>query len=588
MAIDMSQLPPGAQLANGNNAKNATGVIEEGYVSEGSVLARQAQQVAAQRGTVNAAITSNAGGGQLTEDVLRAVQTFQGVNPMTLTNQTLQGLVEGNITRDQAFVGNNANFTGYYLEPAAKYVIPQYTPLRNMLPRMAGPGIDTINWRAITDYFGGSGPSVATAALQQQSTPSSLSYVWVNASNVFKMLALKDVVTFESEIYGKSFEGDVRATVAAKLIPALMLEEEMWIINSGQKLWPPSPVFGVTTAATGGTVAAATNWIIVTAVNANGETLAFGGTSPTGINGGAIPSIVTTGSTSTVTFSIPRVPSATKYNVYVGTGSTQPAMSAMWLQSATTQFGGANALNDTGGFGQGYITVTATAAWATSGTAYNSLSSNSAIVVKSTDTNTLNLPLTYDGIQSLIYLNNAAASTAGVQGETPLIRQPVATNGALALSDIDTMLESMYLNAHADPEVLFVGVKDHKKLSYLVANGTNFRVNVTNTAPELSNLVASQRVTKYINQTTGRLMDVVMLPYLTQGTIIAASLTIPFPVSAITRPPLRIEFNREMWAVEYPPDQSHTTQWMYSAFQNSTVVCQYLGGLGMITGISLN
>jgi hypothetical protein len=196
--------------------------------------------------------------------------------------------------------------------------------------------------------------------------------------------------------------------------------------------------------------------------------------------------------------------------------------------------------------------------------------------------------LTYDGIQSLIYLNNGAASTAGVQGETPIIRQPSASSGSLALSDIDSLLESMYLNAHADPEVLFVGVKDHKKLSYLVSQGTNFRVTQPMEAQGLSNLIGSQRVTKYINQTTGRLMDVVMLPYLTQGTIIAASLTIPFPVSSMTRPPLRVEYNREMWAVEYPPDQSHTTQWMYSAYMNTTLVSQYLGGLGMINGISLS
>lgn len=551
MAIDTSQLPPGAERVSGNTSY-PVGVLEEGYIPEGSVLTRQAQNVAAVRGLAPTSFPVNTGG-QITDDVLERVQTFQGINPMIMTRDTLEGVVKGDITRDQAFVGNNANFTGYYLEPAAKYVIPQYTPLRNMLPRLPGPGIDTINWRAITDYFGGSGPSVATAALQQQSTPSSLSYVWVNASNVFKMLALKDVVTFEAEIYGRSFEGDVRAAVAAKLIPALMLEEEMWLINSGQRLWSPAPVFGLSTATTGGTVAAATNWIIVTAVNANGETLAFGGTTPAGPNGGAVQSIVTTGSTSTVTFSIPRVPSATKYNVYVGTGSTVPATSAFWLQSATTQFGGATALNDTGGFGQGYITVTATAAWATSGTAYNTLTSNTAIVVKSTDSNTLNLPLTYDGLQSLIYLNSGAANTAGVQGETPLIRQPAAASGALALSDVDSLLESMYLNAHADPELLLVGVKDHKKLSNLVAAGTNFRVTQQMEPQGLSNLIASQRVTKYINQTTGRLMDVVMLPYLTQGTIIAVSLTLPFPVSAITRPPLRVEYNREMWAVEYPP-----------------------------------
>lgn len=584
--VDMSQLPPGAQISYGNTGKTPVGVIDEtpplaGFTDEGNVLARQAQEIAAQRGY---AVPPLQRGEKLSPDVVERVQTFQGVNPLAMTNQTLNGLVNGNITRDQAFVGNNANFTGYYLEPAAKYIIPQYTPLRNRMPRLPGPGIDTINWRAIVDYFGGSGPTVAAAALQQQSSPNKLSYSWVNASNVFKMLSQADVVTFETEIYGKSFEGDPRATIAAKLIPALMLLEEMWLINSAQKLWAPPPVFNLSTATTGGTIAAATNWILVTAVNANGESLATGGATATAA------SLVTTGSTSTVTFNIPRVPSATKYNVYVGTGTTQPANTAMWLQSAASQFGGATALNDTGGFGTGYITVTATAAWATSGTAYSTTvtAGNTAIVSKSTDSNTLNLPLTYDGIQALTYINAGAASTLYTQGETPVIRQPASASGSLALSDVDSFLEAMFMNAQADPEVLFVSVKDHKKLSYLVANGTNIRINATMDASSLGNFIGSARVVKYLNQTTGRLMDVVMLPRLMQGTIIAASFELPFPVSTITRPPLRVEYNREYWALEYPPDQSHPTQWEYAAYCNATVVNQFLGGTGILNGISLN
>ncbi len=585
--LDTSQLPPGAQKSIGNT-QHAVGVIEEGlsaddFAPEGTILERQAAQVARLRGLAGGVMPLNTGS-QINDSVINRVKAFQGVNPLAMNAQTLQGLASGEITRDGYFTGNNANFTGYYLEDAAKYVIPQYTPLRNMLPRVPGVGIDTINWRAITDYFNGSGPTVAAGAIQQQGTPNALTYKWVNASNVFKMLAQSDIVTFESEIYGKSFEGDVRATVAAKLIPALMQIEEMWLINSAQKLWNPPVPYNGATAATGGTINDATNWIIVTAVNANGESLATGGSSPT-----ALKVVTAGGNLSTVSFNIARVPSATSYRVYAGTGATQPATSAMWLQSATTQFGGATALNDTGGFGQGYLTVTATAAWATSGTAYSTVvtAGNTAIVVKSTDSNTSGLALTYDGIQSLVYLNNAAASTLYVQGETPLIKQPAAASGSLALSDIDALLESMYMNAQADPEVLFVGVKDHKKLSNLVALGTNFRVNAANEAAPMSNIVGGQRVTKYINQTTGRLMDVVMLPRLYQGTIMAASLTIPFPVSAITKPPLRIEYNREMWAVEYPPDQSHPTQWEYAAYSNTTVVAQYLGGLGILNSISL-
>lgn len=577
--FDTSQLPPGAQKSIGET-KYPVGVIDDGMVNEGNVLQRQAMRAAELRAQYTMPNTLNT---VLTPEIMERVQTFEGINPMAMGNQTLQALQSGEITRDQQFVGNNSQFTGYYLEPAAKYVIPQYTPLRNMLPRLPGPGIDTINWRAITDYFNGTGPTVTNAAVAQgaSSVQNKLQYVWVNASNVFKMMTVSDVVTFETEIYGRSFEGDVRATVAAKLIPALMQEEELWLIASSQKLWAPPPAYNAVVTNSGGNLVAQTNWIAVTAVNANGETLAYpNSTSPTNFL-----SFVTTGGASSATFNICRVPGASSYNIYAGSGATAPATSAMWKQTTAV-----SSTTDAGGFGQGFLTITAgaSAAFATSGTALSTLTSNAAINVTSGAGGTpANLALTYDGIQSLTYLNQGTASTAGIQGETPLVKFPSAASGSLALTDIDGLLEAMYLNAHADPEVLLVGVKDHKKLSYLVAQGTNFRINTTNEVMPLSNIIGGQRVTKYINQTTGRLMDVVMLPYLMQGTIIAASLTLPFPVAAITRPPLRVEYNREMWAVEYPPDQSHPTEWAYSAYMNASLVNQYLGGTSLLTGISL-
>jgi hypothetical protein len=64
-------------------------------------------------------------------------------------------------------------------------------------------------------------------------------------------------------------------------------------------------------------------------------------------------------------------------------------------------------------------------------------------------------------------------------------------------------------------------------------------------------------------------------------------MNLPFPVAEIEKPPLRVEYNRDLWAVEYPPDQSHPTQWAYTAFGNETVVNQYLGGCGIINGIAL-
>src|SRR6266700_421957 len=578
MAIDTSQLPEGARKSIGNT-KNPVGVIEEGMIPDSSVLAHQAEQFAASR----SGGVAYQEGANFSPDIIERVRTntYQGIT--NFNKETIDALQGGEITRDGTFAGNNANFTGYYLEPAAKFVIPQMTPLLNMTPRDTMPGIDTINWRTVLDYFGGTGPTVAGAAVQQFGTPSALSYQFASLSNVAKMLAYRDIVSFESELYGKMFQGDVRATVAAKLIPALMQEEEFWLINSGQRLWSPPPVNNLSTATTGGLLTAITYSPLVTAPNANGETLAFGGATA------VASSIVTTGATSTITMNINCVPSATKYQVYAGIGATQPANSAMWLQGSATQFigGSANTLNQPANtIRQGYFTVTlGLAAALTSGTAYSTVvtATNTAIVVKSTDANTLNMPLTIDGAQALIYNTYGTPGSLGIAGETPIIAQVASSNGALALSDVDTIFENMALSAHADPDYMFVSIKDHKKLSNLVAAGTNFRV-TQQIGEGMAQLTGGQRVTKYINQTTGSVVNVVMLPYMMQGTIMFGSFSIPFPVATIDKPPFRVAVNREMWCVEYAPDQSHWTQWAYAAYLNETVINQFLGGWALLTG----
>lgn len=574
-----AQLPPGAQRSG--EGREIAGVIDESLYSDADVLANQARLMArARRGLAYEP------GAQFDDDfvkkhVLRAPLSMFERNLNAETINALQQVQEGQFNRDQQYIGTNADWTGYYLEPLAKFVQPFDTPFKNMLPRITAPGIDFINWRSITSVFNGQGPSVGSFILQQQNStgPQEAQYVWSNFSNLLRTLAWRDVVTDEAEIYGRMFEPDMRAKVAAKLAPSLMLGQETWYLNAGQKLWAPPPPNTPSTTTTGGTVGAATWWIIVTAVNATGETMAYGGSSPVAI------SQTTTGSTSTITFNIMRVPNAVSYNVYCGSGASQPANTAMWRQSASSQFGGASALNDPGGYAQGWFTVTMSAAPATSGTAYSTIVSagNTAIAFPSTNAPT-NQPLSFDGIQSLVYLNSSTNySTVGEGGQTPVVSN---VGGALGKSNIDLWLETMYYNARANPECLLVSIKDHKAMSNIVYNATNFRVNADSTVGAgLTDMVGGARATKWINQTTGRVMDIVMCPYLTQGTIIAISLTLPFQVAEIVDPPFCINVNREMWAREYPPDQSHMQQWQYAAFVNETMKVQYLGGQGILSGI---
>ena len=601
------QLPADAQVSRGNSGKEIAGVIDESLGGEQDILMNQARMLArARRGVVYDA------GGQFSDDFVREHLVRVPTNMMnrSMNEETLNALTQGALNRDQQYIGNNADWTGYYLEPLAKFVVPFDTPFRNMLPRTPSVGIDVENWRAITSVFNGTGPAVTSFILNQQSAPQKAQYVWANKSNLLRQIAWSDIVTDESEIYGRMFEPDVRAKVAAKLAPSLMVGQETWYLNSAQNMWSPPVPNGGSTATTGGALAASTTfWAIVTAKNANGETLAWSISPSSSTVPGAIKIASAAGtSTNTISFNLMRVPNTISggsgvtggwtYNVYVGTGSTQPANSAMWLQTATLWTNnsfpsqtGSHALDDPGGYSQGWMNVSLTGTLATSGTAYSTVVSagNTAIVASSGGGGTpANQALTFDGIQSLIYLNAGALSSVGEGGETAVVKSVADAGGAIAKSDIDSWLESMYFNARANPECLLVGIKDHKAISNIVMQASNFRVNVQPTGPSVSNLVGGGRATGWVNQTTGRLMDIIMCPYLQQGTIMAVSLTLPFTVAEIDKPPLRVSVNREMYSREYPPDQSHPTQWMYAAFGNETLVSQYLGGQGILTGLITN
>lgn len=596
-----AQLPPDAQKSVGNTTSIA-GVIDERINTNGDMLLNQAMMMARARNGI-----AYESGADFSDEFIARVRAMNAPGHMAnqnLSQETIQALTTGQFARGGELYNGpgatttaNPEWTGYYVEPLAKFVVPFDTPVRNILPRTPSVGIDVENWRAITDVFGGSGPSISSFAMPQSATNTTstlglANYTWAYKSNLLRQLAWTDQITFETELYSRMFEPDVRAKIAAKLVPSLMLGQETWYLNAGQQCWSPAPCNGLSTSPTGGSVTAATYWIIVTAVTPassnTGETLAWS-IAPASVTVPAAVSITTTGSTSTITFNINRVPGAVKYNVYMGTGSTQPANSAMWLQSASSVFGGANALNDPGGYAAGYFQVTATGAIAGSGTAYSSTISGSAPAITpyqlapgSTPSNYI---LTFDGFQALAMLNAGTLSTVGVGGETAAVRRVADAGGALAKSDIDTQLEAMYLNARANPECMLVSVKDHKAISNIVSQASNFRVNAQPTQAGIGDMTGGARATKWINQTTGRVMDIIMCPYLSQGTIIFLSLTLPFQVAEIDKPPVRVSVNREMWSVIYPPDQSHMSQWAYGAYTSETLVDQYLGGLGLLSGI---
>jgi len=163
-----------------------------------------------------------------------------------------QSAFQEQFQRDQGYVGNNAQNVGYILEDQAKYITSRMTPLNDMTPRVAMPGIDKINYRTVLDLFGGNGPGIGSGVMDQGGTAPKVNYAWKDLAYTAKMEAISDIVTFETEIYGRSFQGDPLALASAKLIPALKQIQEFNYINWGVKCWSPAPSNGISTVTTGG------------------------------------------------------------------------------------------------------------------------------------------------------------------------------------------------------------------------------------------------------------------------------------------------------------------------------------------------
>lgn len=493
-----------------------------------------------------------------------------------LANQMIAQTVEqvqGDVNRA---VTLSTGFTPYVLESPAKVIFPVQAPLVQLTPRMVGKGTDIEHWKSVLSVFNQGGPFSQTnkgGTTDGSTSIDSPVYVLNNYTSNYQTIAEYNSVTFQAQWRNRALEGDMLARRKMELLYALKLQEENWLINGAAKCWSPPQALLTANASPAGTFAAATYWILITATNAAGETLALGGSSAV-----AKSVALTLNQSMTVTFT--GVPWATGYNIYIGSGSTQPANSAMWMTAAGNYQGGAKPVQPTDYIGSMAITATVLVN-NTSGTAYSTTVTNG---------NTATVPTNlFDGAVSLCYLNPNAGSSisVGEQGMTSMIIQPVATSGLLALQDVQLLFRKMYSQGRADPSHLFASPVEAVTIDNLVGTSSNFRIIAEPvSAGSIGGLVAGQKVRKILNQVTGTEVDLVTLPFLPQGTLMAGSLAgFPFPVPTITDPPFRVMINQDYTSVDYPPAQGNPQTYGFGYFVDETLVNQWQGGWGIITGI---
>jgi hypothetical protein len=190
------------------------------------------------------------------------------------------------------------------------------------------------------------------------------------------------------------------------------------------------------------------------------------------------------------------VAGAEGYDVYVGQGASQPAYTAFHKVGST---GGSN------------TNLLLQGALVTSGAA--------ASTVTSTDTSAY--AAGYDGLIPILTNPALAGSVQTVAG-------PLTDD-----SPFQTLFAELYSNGNqADPETVWISAPDRSALSDILKNATSasYRIQLQNGQDASVGAV----VTGLQNQSTGRLVDLNVHPFMPRGTALAVSEHLPIPNSNIS------------------------------------------------------
>ena len=446
------------------------------------------------------------------------------------------------------------------LEAPAKYLAPRPTPLRNKLPREKGQGTSR-RFKRITGITGsGTGgvgvfhpgisettqnnfaPSGASNALYLN-RGAKITYAGDDKVVPYFEFGVSDSVSFAAQYAGQGFQ-DVRALSAQSLLySSMLLEERMLLMGRGSN----ASYFSGALSAPSITITLRAPVAGETAISGAGTNIYVKATSDAGDFGQSVLSSVASVAASAGTVADVKITSAVTgalgYRVYSGTGSSQPADSALFLDGRT-----------------GSLTYTMQGAFPTTIAATTAASDTSAYANG------------YDGIMPIV--------TGSTSGYTKNING--SFNATSPGSEFQTAFASLYDSVKADPdEILFNGT-DRKNLSELLKNSSSNNYRLTLTQDEIGNAVMGSVITAIQNEVTGKVVPMTVHPWMPQGNTAILSYTLPIPDSQVSN----------VWSVVNVQDYMGINwpvidfQYQISSYWQGTFLCYAPAWNGSVTGIS--
>lgn len=442
----------------------------------------------------------------------------------------------------------NTGLVPYDLEAPAKLLVPRLTPLRNSLARSKGQGTAR-RFKRILGWSNSGVGGVADMTPFMNSTTASTAFGPVNLRRGAKIsyaadekavsyveMGLSDIVDWQAQFAGQGFQ-DIRQLSQTALLWAHFGGEERAMLyargssGNGYKGAVSAPVITSSTATTGGTIAAGTYLATITARTGFGESVISNEQSQ-----------VTTGSTSTITYTVTSEPvGALGYNLY---------MTLVGGASGTEKFQASFVGN----------TITVTAPPTSSGAAQPGSDT-------SADANS------YDGFLTVLTDPTQSGYVKRV-------------NAALSTSnpgdEFQQALLSLYQSVKADPEEIWVdaGVMKEAGDLFKTASSANYRIDLDG-GNVAGGYKLGSAVTGLVNQTTQSMVDLKVHPYMPAGCAIVRSRTLPVPDSQVSNTSEVVNVQDYM-SVDWPVIQFTYDQ---STYQYGTLVHYAPAWSGAIVGL---
>lgn len=443
---------------------------------------------------------------------------------------------------------NSTGLVPYDLEAPAKLLVPRLTPLRNEVPRGKGQGTA----RQFKRILGWSNSGVGGVAdmspfMNSQTVQTSfgslalrrgskINYASDSKSVAYVEMSLSDQVNWVAQFAGQGFQ-DIRSLSQTALLWAHMGGEERAMLygrgsaGNGYAGNVSAPVIAGATATTGGTIAAGTYAIVVTAKGGFGETAVSNTVSQ-----------VTTGATSTITVNVTTEPAGSLgiYRLYVS-----QAGGAVGTATLQTEFVG--------------NTITITAPPSSTG------------VVNPGATNTSSDALGYDGF---LTVQSDPAQTGYFN------RLNATLNAANPGDEFQNAFLAMYQLNKADPDCIYADGSTMKKLGDLLktTSSASYKLNLDG---EGHGHFLGSTVVGLENQVTRKMVSLDVHPWMPNGCALIRSKTLPIPDSEVSATSEVINV-QEYMAVDWPVVQFTYDQ---STYQYGTLVHYAPAWSGLIAGI---